>query len=321
MRLLLFISFLLSSVAFSQSNVRYVYPKKPGFRVHILKAFAHTFLKHGNSSYKLSHHYKDVPAKIPSKYYRAFQIDEQVIDGRKVFTFKPKKNASEKTVLFLHGGAYMYSIYRQHWNFVAALVQQTGATFIVPDYPLTPEQTYLDGFKMVRTLYDELLKKTKPENLILMGDSAGGGLAMAFCQENLEKNVVQPHQLILIAPWFDIALSNPEIEKVAKKDPTLNKVDLVKIGKVWCKDLSPLDYRASPINGVYKGLPHISLFVGSHDILIVDCEKFKQRMDKEGIAFDYFIYPKMFHDWIMLVKLKASRTALEQVANQIGVTK
>ncbi len=320
MRLLFVFTFLLSNTLFSQSNIRYVYPKKPTLTVHFLKGFAHTFLKHGNGEKKLEQNYVDAPAKIPSHYFKEFKIEVTSFEERQLVIFKPKDKESEKTVLFLHGGAYMYSIYRQHWNFVAELVRQTKATFIVPDYPLTPKQTYSDGFKMVRNLYDELLKNSKPENLILMGDSAGGGLAMAFCEENSEKKVVQPSQLILIAPWFDIALSNPEIATIEKKDPTLNKPDLVKIGKAWSGNLPSTDYHVSPINGNYKGLPKVSLFVGSHDILIVDCEKFKKRMDAEQIPFNYHIYPKYFHDWIMLVRLKASRNAIRQVADLIRVT-
>ena len=96
--------------------------------------------------------------------------------GRNVFIVTPKnKEKSNKKVLYFHGGAYVAEATSQHWDFIEKIVNDTGATVILPDYPLTPKYNYKDVFNMVVPLYKEIITQVEPMELILMGDSAGGG--------------------------------------------------------------------------------------------------------------------------------------------------
>lgn len=306
-------------LAQNTSSVNYIYPKKISLRVHILKGGARIFVVKLDPSKKLAKK-KQVnnPASIPRRYFKEFKIDTVQVEGRAVFRWSPKDKAATKTVLFLHGGAYMMNIFRQHWNFVAEIIRRTNCNVIVPDYPLTPAVTYKESFKMVRELYADLIKKIGSENLILMGDSAGGGYALALCEQNNELNVAQPSQLILIVPWLDITLSNPDILLTIKKCPTLDLENLVKIGNAWSGDLNPQNYLVSPINGEFKNMPKMSLFIGTHDILIADSQKFKKMLQSQNIPLNYYEYPKLFHDWVMLVRLREAKDALSKMAELIN---
>jgi acetyl esterase/lipase len=318
---LLFLFLFASNFFFSQetNNIRYVYPKKISLGVHLLKAGAHIFAPNLNPKRKLAKK-KQVnnPASIPRKYYKEFNIDTIQVAGRSVYNWSQKDKAATKTVLFLHGGAYMMNVFRQHWNFIAEIIRRTNCNVIVPDYPLTPAVTYKESFEMVKALYAELIQKIGSENLILMGDSAGGGYSLALCEQNNELKIAQPSQVILIVPWLDVTLSNPDILLTIKKCPTLDLENLVKIGNSWCGNLDPKNYLVSPIYGNLTNLPQISLFVGTHDILIADAQKFKKMLESQNIPLNYYEYPKLFHDWVMLVKLRESKDALSKIAELIN---
>ncbi|HEV3395142.1 MAG TPA: alpha/beta hydrolase, partial [Xanthobacteraceae bacterium] len=86
-------------------------------------------------------------------------------------------------VLYLHGGAYVLDIISAHWNMVARLVRYTGCLAVVPLYPLAPEHTWQDAFGLVVPLYESLVARLGRENVIVMGDSAGGGMALALAQQ------------------------------------------------------------------------------------------------------------------------------------------
>jgi acetyl esterase/lipase len=318
---LLFFVFLLQNFIFAQktSSINYVYPKKISLRVHILKGGARIFIVKIDPSKKLAKKEQvNNPASIPRRYFKEFKIDTIQVAGRAVFRWSPKDQSATKTVLFLHGGAYMMNVFRQHWNFVAEIILRTNCNVIVPDYPLTPAVTYKQSFEMVRELYTDLIQKVGSQNLILMGDSAGGGYSLALCQQNNELNVAQPSQVILIAPWLDVTLSNPDILITIKNCPTLDLENLVKIGKAWCGDSDPENYLVSPINGDFQNLPPMSLFIGTHDILIADCQKFKKELKSQNIPLNYYEYPKLFHDWVMLVRLRESKDALTKMADLIN---
>ncbi len=150
-----------------------------------------------------------------------------------------------------------------------------------------------------------------------MGDSAGGGLALAFVMKQQNESAALPAQIILLSPWLDVTMTNPEIEVIQKNDVTLKADQLILAGKAWASKKETNNYMVSPIYGSLEGLPKISVFIGTHDILAADCRKLKVMMEKKGIPMNYFEYPEMFHDWVMLVSLKESEIALSQICNLI----
>ena len=131
----------------------------------------------------------DIESKVPKEMKEKYNVAEEQVEGRKVFIISPNNSESEKVILYFHGGSYVAEVSNQHWEFIGKLVSDTGATVIVPDYPLTPKYTYKDVFEMVQPLYTQIIEKVKSENLIVMGDSAGGGLALALMEKNGEEGI------------------------------------------------------------------------------------------------------------------------------------
>jgi acetyl esterase/lipase len=320
--LFLFIIFILPLIMNAQArrdtSTVYIHQDAPSFSARFLETMARLFLPK-NRMLKMEGKEHSMPeaATIPRHLFSEFNIDITEVCGRKVYSIAPKGNSTGKYVLYLHGGAYIHSIYRQHWKFAAKIIRETNCTFILPDYALAPACTYADAFIMLEAIYKSLLAKADAKDIILMGDSAGGGLALALAEKQRNDGATQSAQIILLAPWLDVSMSNPDIKEVQKKDAILRAKSLVVAGKAWAGGSSTDNYLVSPVYGSLDGLPMVSIFIGTHDILIADCRKLKAIMEQKGIPVNYFEYPKMFHDWMMLTSLKESKKAISQICSLI----
>ena len=139
---------------------------------------------------------------------------------RNVFTISKKgteKNNTSNYILYFHGGSYVAEATDNHWTFLENIVRDTGYTVIMPDYPLTPKYNYKDVYNMVEPLYKELIKKIGNDNVIIMGDSAGGGLALGLYEKIANQNIELPTKTILISPWLDVRLENENIKEIEKR--------------------------------------------------------------------------------------------------------
>jgi len=189
---------------------------------------------------------------------------------------------------------------------------------IAPDYPLAPTANVQVTYDFLAALYKQLTQDFSSGNLVIMGDSAGGGLALGFTQQLRNLALPLPNQLILLSPWLDITMVNPAISEIAQKDKILDVPALIKAGKAYAGALDPSDYRVSPIYGDLQDLPPISLFIGTHEILMPDARKLRGLMDTRGFRLNYYEYPHMFHDWITITRLPEARQAIDQVANLLS---
>ena len=258
------------------------------------------------------------PALMPKSFFKKYIVEENEKKNRKIWTISSKNNNSEVAILYLHGGAYVANITKQHWLFIEKLLEKTKATIIVPDYPLSPEFHCKDVYDFILDLYSKMLIKYSTKRVIFIGDSAGGGIALGFSQYLRNQNRKQPEQIILISPWLDVTMSNPDLKQIEVKDKILSVRGLKSAGEKYAGDLDLKDYRVSPIYGDFKGLCNISIFTGTHDILNIDAKKCKQLMEKSNIQFNYFEYPKMFHDWIVIPNLKETRDVINKVYKLIN---
>lgn len=234
------------------------------------------------------------------------KVEIKQFQEKDVFILTPNdKEKSEEYILYFHGGSYMANLSEKHLEFLQQLVEDTKSTIIIPDYPLTPKYNYKDVFQMVVPLYNELIKQVTPEQLILMGDSAGGGLTLA-----LEENLVQtaksegtevklPKKTILISPWLDVRLTNPEIDEVQKNDKELNKNTLKIAGAVYAAEDGIDSYLVNPIDGDMSNLKNITIFTGTYDILNPDVKKLQERAKEVGTLIDVKEYKEAAHIWII----------------------
>ena len=265
--------------------------------------------------------YTDFDIPFPPEFItRDLRVETTHVGERNVFTISPVDSGSEKNVLFLHGGAYVQNMSSHHWQLVGQLSRSTGCTFTVPDYPMAPDHNYMDAFAMVESVYREMIVKTDPANIVFMGDSAGGGFALALAQKMKIGEGVTPGRVILISPWLDFTLTNPLIPPLERTSLLLELESLLKVSRSYAGGTDGRHYQLSPINGPLDGLPEISLFTGTNDLLFPDCLKFKNLMLEQGLNLDYYEFPKMIHDWPLISFLPEAKAAVKIIETLISCT-
>ncbi len=300
------------------SSTNYIHSEKASFKSKFFQKAAAIFnVKNLIEKKIVRKKYSQNVAPMPKSLRSNFKTTVNTIKGRKFWILKPKQNGSEKIILYLHGGAYYWNISKHNWAFAEGLLEKTNATFVIPDYPLAPHSTFEQAYEYLDELYEELISQHSPENITIMGESAGGGLALGFTMFLRNENRSQPNQLILMAPWLDVTMSNPEILKVDKKDKILGIKGLQLAGKGYAGENEMSNYKVSPINGDLTNLTEISLFVGTHDLFVADSRKLRDNAHSIGVTMKYYEYPKMFHVWILVNKLKEAKDARKQIISLI----
>lgn len=254
----------------------------------------------------------------PSKrLHRKHQISRRTRDGHLVWTIAPKQNASESHVIYLHGGAYCNSFAPQHWDFMSKLVDLTSCTVTAPNYPHAPEHNVHDVFALMLPLYNEIAAGAGSSNITIMGDSSGGGISLALAQRLREDGHEQPGHIVLLSPWLDATLSNPEIAEFDKIDPFLGVEGLKYGGAAYARDVDPKSYLVSPVYGSLKDLAPVTLFIGTRDILYPDCLKLRDQAADEGVPLDYREYDQMVHNW-MLGPMPEAKHAIAEIVETIS---
>ena len=214
----------------------------------------------------------DVPITNPKKYIKV-DVQEKDVDGMQVFMWNDKKDANQKVILFLHGGAYVQQPLMGHFTLVNKIAQAIDAKVVFPIYPKAPKHQYRETYEKLEKLYRGVLEEhTNPNSIIFMGDSAGGGLSLGFAIYLKKLALPQPKELVLFSPWVDIATDNPEIASYEPFDPILKQSGIHEVAKFWAGDdlKQPL---VSPLFGDLSGLGRISIILGRmiSFIQIIDC--------------------------------------------------
>lgn len=235
----------------------------------------------------------DIETKEPEEVKAVCELKIESYKERKVFIISPKEGIKkEQKILYFHGGSYVAEASKEHWKFIEKLVLDTKATIIMPDYPLTPKYHYQDVFAMVEPLYKEIIEKVKPEQLIVMGDSAGGGLGLALLEKVSQEGISMPEKTILISPWLDVRLNNPKINEVQKQDKELSKENLKLAGIAYSGEEGRNSYLVNPVEGDLSKLKNITIFTGTYDILNPDVYVLKEKAEQVKVKIEVKEYEK-----------------------------
>jgi len=220
--------------------------------------------------------------------------------GRTIWELKKKNSTPQRYIFFLHGGGFVANITKYDWFLLNNIVQHTDLGIVVPDYPLVPASNYKDVFGMVVPAYKELIQRAGRENVVLMGFSAGGGLAFSLAQYARNHQLAQPSQIILLSPFLDATLQHPEIPIIDKYDPYIDINGFSKAISIYAANTSISDYMISPIYGKLEGLAPIHLFVGTHEVVLPDARKLVDLARERNLVINYYEYSEMYHAWIFL---------------------
>lgn len=253
--------------------------------------------------------YCGLPSKLVLK---KIDVVRDELNGRPVYQVTPRHvDSRDHTghLIYLHGGAYVLDLLPHfHWPAIARLATMLNRTITVPIYPIAPEHNYRQVFPFLLQLYRGILETRDPDSVAFMGDSAGGGMAFALCHAVRDAGLPQPTDAVLLSPWMHLGLPDPDVPKVAKVDPFLNLDDLRAAGIRYAGG-DPLDTPLlSPSVGPLDGLPRLTVFTGTHDVLNPDARAFRRRAKSEGLDIGWYELEGGMHTWMLLPGHKAKVT-------------
>jgi epsilon-lactone hydrolase len=255
-----------------------------------------------------------VPVEEPGAKMRAkLNISTTEFEGRAVWHIAPKGAASAKQLIYFHGGGYVYSAAKPHWDFLCHLAGKHGVSIIAPLYPLAPEEDAVATTGFALAFYRHVLTTYDADNLSMGGDSAGGGLTAATLMAARDAGLPLPANAILICPWLEADPAHPEQAIIEPRDAILTRRGIADAGKLYARALPLKDPRVSPLHGDWSGLPPLLVFGGGDDILVTDARALKARLP----SVDYIEEAGNMHVWPIFV-FPESRRAQARMAAFIG---
>jgi monoterpene epsilon-lactone hydrolase len=243
------------------------------------------------------------------------QTREVIADGLKACHINTPASQSDRCILFLHGGGYIIgspSLYRHiTWRLATA----TRARVLSLDYRLAPEHPFpaaLDD--AVRGYQWVLANGVKPERVAVIGDSAGGGLALALLLRLRDQGIPLPAAAVALSPWTDLALTGASLALNAMVDPMVNVAQMHRVVGYYLDGADPRLPYASPLYADPAGLPPTLIQVGSDEVLRDDAVRMAERLRAAGCRVRLEIWPRMPHVWHLFVPLlPEARRAIEHI--------
>ncbi|MCB1293851.1 MAG: alpha/beta hydrolase fold domain-containing protein, partial [Gordonia sp.] len=175
---------------------------------------------------------------------------------------------TRRTIIAVHGGAYVEPPTPAHWAYYASLVRETGATVEIPLYPGALIAHAAGVIPNMADYFSAQIREHGAENVSVLGDSAGAAITLAATQELVRRGQPVPASLVLVSPWLDATMT--DTAPAPYFDPFLNVDTLRTTGKMWAGNLSTRDPRVSPLFGSLAGLPPTYVYSGSVDLLYKD---------------------------------------------------
>ena len=227
---------------------------------------------------------------------REARFSPETAGGVKCEWMEMPRVARDRVFLFFHGGGYNAGSPRTHRVLAAHLSRATHMRLLLPDYRLAPEHPFPAGVKDALLVYQWLLNQGFSEQDILVGgDSAGGGLALSMLLALRAAGARMPRGAILLAPWTDLTVSSGSYDKLRKLDPIITREKLREAGLLYAGNRDPADPLLSPLFADLAGLPPLLGHVGGDEAMLDDSRKFAAKAKAAGVPTTFKIFEGMWH--------------------------
>lgn len=234
-------------------------------------------------------------AALLQRKQKGVQRDELVLGG--VPTYQATaKYPGRLHVLYLHGGGYVFGDVSTHRQVVDGIAVIGHATVWMPHYRLAPEKPFPAALDDAVATYEALLDKAiDPADIIVAGDSAGGGLSVALAVRLRDQGLPLPRGLALFSPWVDLTITRASHLGNAAIDPMLLPSGLQSCAAAYCGE-TPRDHPlCSPLFADLQGLPRMLIQVGTDEILFDDAVELHKAAMKAGVAADLQVFEGLWH--------------------------
>lgn len=223
-------------------------------------------------------------------------------------------------ILYLHGGGYSSGSINSHRSLAGEIAHAAQSQALIIDYRLTPEHPFPAAVEDALKAYRWLLQGgTIPEKIVLAGDSAGGGLALALLIALRENNIALPAGAVCLSPWTDLTCNSDSLVTNANLDLVLNPAGLKPAAELYLAGDDPRTPLASPLFADLSGLPPLLIQVGSDEILLSDATSVTERAKRAGVEVTLEVWENMQHVWQFATRfLPEARQAIVRIGEFIN---
>lgn len=235
------------------------------------------------------------------------------VRGQKLTPSTAKKG---RTLLYFHGGGYVIGSPQSHQGMVSQIATVLGAVTYSMDYRMAPEHVFPAAVDDGLASYRGLLElEIAPENILISGDSAGGGLIMALAVSIRDAGLELPAGLMPISPWVNLANDGPTYRVKADSDPMVTQTSIDVMAKTYLGDADAKTPLASPLGADLNGLPPMLIQVGSEEVLLSDSTMLAARAGAAKVDVTLQIWPEMVHVFhFFYPMLTDARKAIDDMA-------
>jgi acetyl esterase/lipase len=204
-------------------------------------------------------------------------------------------------ILYLHGGAYTMGSCATHRSLAARIAAAGRSATLQPEYRLAPEHPSPAALEECTAAYRHLLDGgTPPAQIAVVGDSAGGGLALALAVGLRDAGIPLPAALVYLSPWTDLAMTGESVRTRATVDPVCTVTESALHAAHYAGCAAARAPRVSPVYADLHGLPPLLLHVGDLEILLSDATRVADRARAAGVDVTLQVCPGMWHVWHLL---------------------
>lgn len=227
------------------------------------------------------------------------RVEVDTLGGRPAEWLAPVDAERATAVLYLHGGGYVIGGLDTHRNLAGRLALSSGVAVVSLDYRLAPEHTFPEPIDDVLAALDDLeARGIAADRIVLAGDSAGGGLALASLGALVAAGRPTPAAAIGFSAWTDLTLTSPSVTSRAEADPMCTAGGLREMAAAYLGDVDPTDPLASPrftAPDVLAGFPPLHLVVGDDEILLDDTTAMAEAARAAGVEVELAVWPDLIH--------------------------
>lgn len=247
-----------------------------------------------------------------------YETKEEIIDDMQVFIVNDQGDANQEVIYYLYGSVYLRRPEKLHFKTLKYLIQLTNAKVVFPNFHKAPNATYKEVYPKLVEAYMRFCLPNGAERVNFVGDSSGGGMALALAQY-LRDHLAgpQPKQVIMLSPWLDVSFANQDYKKWESVEAYLDARRLRDIGELWAgsKEEMQSPY-VSPLYGNYQGLPKMTTFVGTKEIFYPDILTLHDRLSEANVANELIIAPQMIHAYAIF-PIREAQKAQKRMAELI----
>lgn len=225
-----------------------------------------------------------------------FGLTLEDFDGMKVYSYNGSiSKENDRKIIYIHGGSYVEEAMSFQIKFAMEIAKKTNSTLIFPIYPLAPNNNYKITYDLMEKLYKLVSKYSN--NIDFLGDSAGGGFILSFAMFLRDIKENQPLNIIMLSPWLDISMSNPDLY-VAEKHDHMCGIDGTRYeGQLWADGLDIKNYLVSPMFGEFNNLGKMTIITGEREVINSDCHLLDNKLNDLKIEHNFIEYKKQGHDF------------------------